>query len=59
VVQKKQRILHGIDRICEGIIVQQNHLLTQSENYLGTELAKEIGSLYEVGYLEKSLSFEI
>jgi len=30
-----------------------------NENYLGTELAQEIGSVYGIDHLEKSLSFEI
>ena len=30
-----------------------------NEEYLGKTLAKEIGSIYDIGHLEKSLSFEI
>jgi hypothetical protein len=30
-----------------------------NENYLGTELAQKIGSVYDIGHLEKNLSFEI
>jgi hypothetical protein len=30
-----------------------------NEKYLGTKFAQEIGSIYDIGHLEKSLSFEI